>query len=64
MAKRKPNFEALFLEARRLLEEEDRLHANGCGCRDKDPIVEGPCPGVKERVAFLKKTAKYSEHKK
>lgn len=55
----KVDWKALFLEARKLLQEEADQHLNGCGCRDVgDPVVEGPCPGVVEREKFLKKTAK------
>lgn len=53
-------WKALFLEARKLIEEEAKYHAAGCGCRDEgDTIVEGPCPGVLENEEFLKKTAKH-----
>ena len=54
-----PNWKRLFLEARKLLDSEEMRHANGCGCRDNDDVVEGPCPGVEERVAFLKKTEQF-----
>jgi hypothetical protein len=59
MRNRKPNWKALFLKARKMLEDEERRHAAACGCRDVgDTVVEGPCPGVDERVKFLKNTAK------
>ena len=53
----KPDWRALFEEARALIDEEVRRHEVGCGCQDKDdPVVEGPCPGLKEQKGFLKRT--------
>lgn len=61
----KDDWKALFLEARKLIEEEVKLHAAGCGCRDEgDTVVEGPCPGVVENEEFLKKTAKLISQEK
>ena len=52
-----PNWKRLFKEARSLLDVEEDRHAAHCGCRDVgDTVVDGPCTGVEERVAFLKRT--------
>ncbi len=52
-----PKWKKLFEEARTLVDDEEGRHATCCGCRDVgDPVVEGLCPGVKERVAFLDRT--------
>ncbi len=54
---KQPNWKQLFLEARELVADDSEMHSHRCGCRDDDPgFVEGPCPGVKESEAFLKRT--------
>lgn len=58
MADKKPDWKKLFYEARHLLAEEVRRHEIGCGCGDyrDTAVVEGPCPGIAENRAFIKKT--------
>jgi hypothetical protein len=57
---KKPNWKSLFLEARKMLEEEVDRHEVGCGCQDGgDPVVEGPCPGLPENKKFLERTAQF-----
>jgi hypothetical protein len=70
MTTARPNWRALFREARKLIENEVTLHENSCGCQDVDDgvekggVVEGPCPGLPESKAFLKKTAHLTSEKK
>jgi len=64
----KLNYRALLFEARKLIEDEVTRHENSCGCQDvedgieKGGVVEGPCPGLPEQKAFLKKVANISGH--
>lgn len=58
----KPNWKALFLEARKLIQDDTDRHHNACGCQDEfdrienGGVVEGMCPGLKAMQDFLKKT--------
>lgn len=60
MTSKPHNWKRLFETARSLLSDEDIRHDNSCGCQDDgDTVVEGPCPGLKERKRFLERTARF-----